>query len=244
MAMEEDVMRRWLRAGLLVLAVLCAYGVGSHLSAAATRAAPLIIRAPISEKVVALTFDDGPSPKWTPQILRVLAANHVPATFFVVGQQAERYPALVAQEVRDGMEVGSHGYSHLVLRGKSAEQVAAEVTSAQAAIMAAGAPAPTLYRMPAGIYDHTALAVLGGLHYVVVGWSIDPRDWRHRYSAQAMAQLVVTQAEPGAIIIFHDGPNGSRATVAAVADLIPRLKQAGYRFMTVSAMLKLVKGRL
>jgi peptidoglycan/xylan/chitin deacetylase (PgdA/CDA1 family) len=235
---------RWLAAAAGLAVALAAYGLGSRLSGAASRPAPLIIRAPITERVLALTFDDGPTAKWTPPILRVLRQNHVAATFFVIGRQAQRYPALIAQEVRDGLEVGSHGYNHMVLRGKSAQVVAAEVDQAGEAIMAAGAPLPTLYRMPAGIYDQTALSVLGGLHYLVVGWSIDPRDWRHRYAAGAMAQLVETQAEPGAIIIFHDGPNGGRATVQAVEQLIPALKRAGYRFLTVSAMLKLVKGRL
>lgn len=242
--MQREPAWRWLAAAAGLAVALAAYGMGSRLSAAASRPAPVIIRAPIAERVLALTFDDGPTARWTPKILRVLRQSHIPATFFVIGRQAERYPALVAQEVRDGMEVGSHGYNHLGLFGRSAAVVAAEVEQAQQAIVAAGAPAPTLYRMPAGIYDQTALSVLGGLHYVVVGWSIDPRDWRHRYTAAAMATLVENQAEPGAIIIFHDGPNGGRATVGAVQQLIPVLQREGYRFLTVSAMLKLVKGRL
>lgn len=82
------------------------------------------MRAPISERVLTLTFDDGPTAQWTPPILKVLCQNHVPATFFVIGRQVERYPPLIAQEVRDGMEGGRHGYSHRVLRGRSAVVIA------------------------------------------------------------------------------------------------------------------------
>jgi peptidoglycan/xylan/chitin deacetylase (PgdA/CDA1 family) len=236
--------RRWYGWVGAIVAVLCAYGLGGRLGAAAARPAPLVTRVPITDKVIALTFDDGPTPKWTPALLKILTADHVPSTFFVIGQQAERYPALVADEVRSGMEIASHGMAHVILRNKPADVVREEVTAAAAAIQAAGAPAPTLYRLPAGVYDSQALMVLGGLHYVVVGWSIDPRDWRHRFTAAQMAHLVETEAEPGAIVIFHDGSNGSQATLDAVKQLIPFLKKEGYRFMTVSAMLKLVKGRI
>jgi peptidoglycan/xylan/chitin deacetylase (PgdA/CDA1 family) len=233
----------WVILGALVLAIL-AYHTGSVVTAEANRPAPLVTSVPISEKAVALTFDDGPTPKWTPKILELLKAEGVRATFFVIGQQAVKYPHLIAEEVESGMEIGNHGFDHVILRGKTPATIAQEVNAAAEAIEAAGAPAPRLYRLPAGVHDKTALTVLGELGYTVIGWSVDPRDWRHRYTADQMLKLVEKQVGPGRIIIFHDGTNGSQATVDAVRLVITTLRREGYRFVTVGQLLSLVKGRL
>ena len=229
-------------AGLVAL--LASYTLGEHMGAAVSRPATVITRAPVTQKVVALTFDDGPTPKWTPQILAVLNAAHVKATFFVIGSQARKYSQLVAREVKDGMEIGSHGALHKRLVNQSATFVRSEVETAATDIMAAGAPRPRLYRMPAGVYDATALQVLGQLGYRVIGWSVDPQDWRHRWTAEQMLTIVKRQVGPGSIIIFHDGTNGSRATVEAAKMVIETLKREGYRFVTVSQLLALVRGRI
>ena len=235
---------RW--AGGLGIAVLMglAYYTGGAVSAAATRPARVVTAVPIAEKAVALTFDDGPTPTWTPKILALLKEYHVPATFFVIGKQATRYPFLVQDEVKQGMEVGNHGAAHILLRGRSEAAMRQEIETAAQAIEAAGAPTPTLYRMPAGVYDRGALSVLGSLGYTVVGWSVDPRDWRHKLTAEQMTAIVKKQAGPGAIIIFHDGTNGSAATVDAVGRVIRMLKSEGFTFKTVTGLLKMVKGRL
>jgi peptidoglycan/xylan/chitin deacetylase (PgdA/CDA1 family) len=236
--------RGWMLLAVLAVLVLLAYHTGEVLGLSAARPANVVTQVPIAEKAVALTFDDGPTPRWTPQVLALLTQEHVPATFFVIGQQVARYPNLVADEVKAGMEVGNHGFQHRLLRRLDARAVAAEVQQAADLIEGAGAPAPRLYRLPAGVYDRTALEVLGQLGYTVIGWSVDPRDWRHRYTAQQMEQMVLRQVGPGAIIIFHDGTNSSQATLDAVRAIIPALRQQGYRFVTVSQLLSLVKGRL
>jgi peptidoglycan/xylan/chitin deacetylase (PgdA/CDA1 family) len=235
--------RGWIGMGAAVL-VLLAYHLGGAVTAAATRPAPLVTSVPTAEKVVALTFDDGPTPRWTPAILNLLKEEHVKATFFVIGRQVARYPHLVEQEVRDGMEIGSHGSQHLILRNRSEAAIRTEVEEAAQLIQVAGAPAPRLYRLPAGIYDRQALSVLGALGYTVIGWSVDPRDWRHRLTAEQMLSLVQKQVGPGGIIIFHDGTNGSQATVEATKLVIETLKKEGYRFLTVGQLLKVVNGRL
>jgi peptidoglycan/xylan/chitin deacetylase (PgdA/CDA1 family) len=211
--------------------------------ARAASPAALISRVPTTHKWLALTFDDGPTPTWTPRILAVLEANRVPATFFVIGQQVERYPQLVQQEVKAGMEIGNHGYRHQVLRRRDPGSVRKEVEDNAHLLQSLGVPKPTLYRLPAGVSDPTAMAVLGELGYRVIGWTIDPRDWRHRFSAEQMAQLVIRNAQPGAIIIFHDGTNSSAATVQAVSTLIPALKQQGYQFVTVGRLLSVLPQR-
>lgn len=215
--------------------------VHHHHRAAVTRPAPVIKSVLTTKKVIALTFDDGPTPKWTPKVLQVLKENHVKATFFVIGSHAMQRPALLKEEVDAKMEIGSHGYEHIILKNKSPEAVKQEIQQNEALLTSLGVPKPSVYRLPAGSSDSTALRVLGEMHYKVIGWSIDTRDWRRRFSADHMAQQVEKQAAPGSIVIFHDGPNSSQATVDAVKQLIPALKQQGYQFDTVSQMLKLEK---
>jgi peptidoglycan/xylan/chitin deacetylase (PgdA/CDA1 family) len=191
------------------------------------------------QKVLALTFDDGPTKTWTPQVLSVLKRDHIRATFFVIGSHAQRRPDILGEEAKAGMEIGSHGFQHLVLRHREAATVAAEIRANEALFAQLGVPQPTLYRLPGGASDRTARAVLGQMGYQVIGWTIDTRDWRRRYTGLEMANHVVHDVTPGCIVIFHDGPNSSAATVDAVARLIPALKQQGWRFDTVSQLLKL-----
>lgn len=228
----------------VVLIMGAVYRLGVAMGQAISRPAAVVTAVPITDKALALTFDDGPTPRWTPQILKLLRDAHARATFFVIGQQALRYPQLVAEEVQTGMEVGNHGSAHLILRRRAPSVMRAEIEEGAQAIEAAGAPPPRLYRLPAGVYDRTALEVLGSLGYTVVGWSIDPRDWRHRFTAGEMARLVEAEAAPGSIVIFHDGTNGSAATVEAVRLILQSLGRQGYRFVTVSRLLSMVRSRL
>lgn len=207
------------------------------------RPAAVINQVLTSKKVVALTFDDGPTRTWTPQVLKILHDNHVSATFFVIGSHAEKRPDILTQEVRDHEDVESHGFQHRVLRGQTAAVVSQEVTQNEALLVSLGVPKPSLYRMPGGASDSVARQVLGAMHYQIIGWSIDTRDWRHRATGDEMASQIMRQVEPGAIVIFHDGPNSSAATIQAVKDVIPELKHAGWKIDTVSAMLKLEKHR-
>ncbi|MCL5116165.1 MAG: polysaccharide deacetylase family protein [Firmicutes bacterium] len=226
-----------MRWASLILASIFSWFPGHH--AAVTRPAPIIKQVLTTQKVVALTFDDGPTKTWTPKILQVLKENRVRATFFVIGSHAMQRPEFLKQEIDAKMEIGSHGYEHITLRNKSAEVVKQEIQQNEALLTSLGVPKPTLYRMPGGASDSTALKVLGQMGYKVIGWSVDTRDWRRRYTGPQMAERVMKQVEPGAIIIFHDGPNSSQATVNAVQEIIPALKKQGWKFDTVSQLLKL-----
>ncbi|MCY0878733.1 MAG: polysaccharide deacetylase family protein [Firmicutes bacterium] len=206
---------------------------------AVSRPAPIIKQVLTTQKVVALTFDDGPTRTWTPQILKILKDNHVRATFFVIGSHAIQRPDVLKEEVDAGMEIGSHGYQHLTLRQKDSQLVKREIAQNEELFQSLGVPKPSLYRLPGGASDATALKVLGEMGYKVIGWSVDTRDWRRRFSASQLAERVMNQVEPGAIVIFHDGPNSSMATVDAVKAIIPQLKKAGWKFDTVSELLKL-----
>jgi peptidoglycan/xylan/chitin deacetylase (PgdA/CDA1 family) len=183
---------------------------------------------------VALTFDDGPSP-YTPQVLRILAATHTPATFFVIGRSASTYPSYIADEVAAGQEVGNHTESHPALGQLSAAGQADQLTEATAAIRRAGAPAPVLMRPPYGSLDSTTLQVLKAQRMLMVLWSVDTSDYA-RPGVNRIVYTAVSGAQPGAIVLMHDGGGDRAETVAALPRIIARLRQRGYRLVTVSQL--------
>lgn len=177
---------------------------------------------------VALTFDDGPG-RHTGRLLNILAAEQVPATFYVVGQSAELNPALIARMADEGHQVGNHSYSHPNLTTLSASQVLEEIQRTDAAIRAAGAT-PSTVRAPYGALNESVLADFADLPRAgSVTWSVDTRDWEHKDPAQTLAN-VKAQTSAGGIILMHDI---HATTVDAVPDVIAWLKDQGYAFVTV-----------
>lgn len=195
-------------------------------------------QADTANKVVALTFDDGPDPATTQALLEVLAKKQVKATFFLLGSQAEAYPELAAKITGQGHEVGSHNYSHAFLNKVSLAEYLEQVARAEAAISKV-APKPGLFRPPGGGYNDKLVQELQKLGYTTVLWSVDPRDWEGK-TAEATAGLVLKQAKPGSIILLHEG-YCARATPEAVALIIDQLAGQGYSFVTVSELLGLTK---
>jgi peptidoglycan/xylan/chitin deacetylase (PgdA/CDA1 family) len=189
-------------------------------------------------KAIALTFDDGPSPTYTPMVLQLLQQYGAHATFFVIGQQVERYPQILKQEVDAGDEIGNHGYHHLTLKNVSTAQLISEVQTAEQTLVSLTGSSPTLYRLPGGKSDPAALRELANLGYKIVMWSIDTRDYVYRTPSAIVAQ-VEKQVAPGAIIIFHDGGGNQQHTVDALKTLLPWLKEQGYQMMTVSQLLEM-----
>jgi cellulose synthase/poly-beta-1,6-N-acetylglucosamine synthase-like glycosyltransferase/peptidoglycan/xylan/chitin deacetylase (PgdA/CDA1 family) len=194
-------------------------------------------------RTVLLTFDDGPDPVWTPRILAVLRRYHVAATFFVVGAHAASYPGLVRQELRDGDEIGSHTYTHLDLAGGWEEHL--QLTLTQNALAGVARVHTDLLRPP---YSSTSDAVTaaewhayrqaGDDGYLIVLASRDTRDW----ARPGVAKIVAAAMPPrnrGAIIMMHDSGGNRSETVAALPQIITRLKASGYRFATVTGGLRL-----
>jgi peptidoglycan-N-acetylglucosamine deacetylase len=184
---------------------------------------------------VALTFDDGPS-RYTPEILRVLRQMHAAATFFVIGRWARAYPRLVADEVRAGSEVGDHTEDHPPLAELSPAAQTAEIMQAGDAIHAAGAPNPVLLRPPYGSFDQSTLQVLRAERMLMVLWSADTSDYQ-RPGVSKIIYTAVSGAQPGAIILMHDGGGDRSETVAALPRIIVRLRQRGFRMVTVSQLI-------
>ena len=190
--------------------------------------------------VVALTFDDGPHPTWTPQILEILDRHDVPATFFVVGARVTQYPELVRRTVESGHQIGVHTFTHSDLGSVTPLQAKIELTQTQLAIAGATGERTALMRLPFSSTpegldrdDHAALttAVEGG--YLAVLSTHDTQDW-----SRPGADLIVERALPsdgdGAIVLLHDGGGDRQQTVNALEQLIPRLKDEGYEFATVT----------
>lgn len=175
---------------------------------------------------VALTFDDGPHPVWTPQILDELRAANVRATFCLVGSQAKRYPELVARIVREGHTLCNHSWNHEFDLGKlSEDQIRDNLERTNRAIRQAVPDAKIkFFRHPGGNWTPAAVKVAKELGMVSLHWTVDPRDWE-RPGADAITKRVVKAAKPGAIVLLHDGGGDRSGTLAACPAIIRDLKQ-------------------
>jgi peptidoglycan/xylan/chitin deacetylase (PgdA/CDA1 family) len=177
---------------------------------------------------VALTFDDGPNPWATPQLLDVLKKEKVKATFFVVGSMADHYRSLVRREVAEGMAVGDHSWSHPHLAGRDAGYVSTQLGQTRDLLTRLGADA-TVFRPPYGSYNASVVQIAAGMHMRTVIWTVDPADYR-RPPPDVIVRRVMNQLRPGAIILMHDGGGDRTNTVAAVKMLIEQIRKRGYGF--------------
>jgi peptidoglycan-N-acetylglucosamine deacetylase len=180
---------------------------------------------------VFLTFDDGPDPTFTPQVLDVLAKHGVKATFCMVGKYAKANPGLVQRVVAEGHALCNHTQNHASLDTLSADGVESEIASAQASISGAGGRAPGVFRIPYGRSSATVQAVAAKLGLSILGWNVDPSDYTRPGTDQIVAR-VSAALRPGAIVLMHDGGGDRSQTVAALDRLIPMMKAAGYSFGT------------
>lgn len=189
-------------------------------------------------KVVALTFDDGPHPVFTPQILDILKRYRVRATFFLIGRRAERYPDLAQRVVAEGHEIGNHTYSHPAdLPRKDWDAIRNEIVKGADVIERVTGVRPKLFRPPRGYLNyriHTAAQLCG---FTVVLWTVSA-DHHDALTPKAMAQRVFKLVHPGAIILMHDGRIPIRwKDVKALPLILDGLRKRGYRFVTVSELL-------
>jgi peptidoglycan/xylan/chitin deacetylase (PgdA/CDA1 family) len=176
---------------------------------------------------VALTFDDGPWPHTTAQILAILVQHQAPATFFTVGRQVERYPELVRQELAAGMAFGSHSYGHPQPFDRlPAARIRDELTRGRRTLTPLGVH-PVGFRPPGGAASATILATAQRLGDRTVLWSVDPADWQPGVTANQLVWRVLAGVRPGAIVLLHDGGGDRSATVAALPAIIDGLRRLG-----------------
>lgn len=249
--------------GLVVAVVLVFQGVATHTIGAtaepapdASAATPLVGQRPILEardgrlhsiqppagRRIALTFDDGPDPRWTPQIAAVLKAAHVPATFFVVGSQAARHPGLIRSLVRDGNELGNHTFTHSSLSAGTEWERRHQLELTEATLAGITGHYARFVRPPysatpdaVSAGQERQLARLAGRRYDIVLADFDSNDWQRK----GVARILHDASPPGTtggIVMFHDGGGNRAMTVAAVRALIPRLRARGFRFVSLSEL--------
>jgi peptidoglycan-N-acetylglucosamine deacetylase len=181
---------------------------------------------------VVLTIDDGPSPRWTPQVLDVLRRYQVQATFCVIGQQVRQRPEIVRRVVAEGHTLCNHTMSHPTGMGRlTASQVEHEIAGANAAIEQATGVLPRVFRAPGGDWGPAVFAAVAKHRMVPIDWSVDPQDWR-RPGVRVITTRMLA-ATPGQILLCHDGGGNRAETVAALNTVIPALKRRGLKFVTL-----------
>ncbi|SNX55117.1 polysaccharide deacetylase family protein [Thermoanaerobacterium sp. RBIITD] len=184
-------------------------------------------------KIVALTFDDGPSKEFTKKYVDILKNLNVKATFFVVGRMAEKNPDLLKYIVDNGEEIGLHSYSHSYMPKMTPQQMVDELYKTQAIVVNATGIKPNLFRPPYGAFNNTLLKISNALGLHVVLWSVDPDDWK-RPGTLNIVNRIVSKAGPGSVILMHEG---KPETFAALPQIIEKLKSEGYGFATISDLM-------
>ena len=187
---------------------------------------------------IALTFDDGPSATLTPKLLNMLAAHHLKATFFVVGQNAADHPDILKRAVREGHEIANHSWSHPNLGKMSDEGVRRELQKTDEAIVAAIGKRPTLMRPPYGsITTKQKHWIHDEFGYRIIIWDVDPLDWK-RPGPAVVASRIMKETHPGSIVLAHDI---HPPTIEAMVSVFDQLDKKGLKSVTVSELLAMAK---
>lgn len=199
---------------------------------------PSLVRTPgtyymakTQEKVVALTFDDGPDPVDTPDILNILKEKDVRATFFVLGKAGQSNPALLKRLVKEGHEIGNHGFTHDYQQRKLIE----EINQTDQVVFTSTGNHTYFYRPPGGLVSKTQMEATKRNGHVVALWSVDSKDWRNP-GVKQIIDNVTKNVFPGAIILMHDGGYQRTQTVKSLEPILNALKTSGYRFVTLSEL--------
>lgn len=185
---------------------------------------------------IALTFDDGPNPTYTPQVLAVLQQYKIKATFFCVGRLAQAYPNLVKQEHDQGHIVGNHTWGHPNMPLLSVASIIWQLTTAGDAIQQAIGIRPDLFRPPYGAVNSNVLTYANSMGLTIIQWNVDPRDWS-RPGVDVIYARVLAQARAGSIILLHDGGGDRTQTVAALPMIIQWFQRQGLRFVTIPRLI-------
>jgi peptidoglycan/xylan/chitin deacetylase (PgdA/CDA1 family) len=190
----------------------------------------------VNERDIALTFDDGPSPQLTPKLLDLLAARHIKATFFVIGENVAAHPEIVARAVREGHEIGNHSWDHPILGRMSDAGVRRELQKTDDAIREATGVRPTLLRPPYGsITARQKRWITQEFGYKIVLWDVDPLDWKNP-GPMVVCNRILKMTRPGSIVLSHDIHRG---TIEAMPATLDQLEAKGFKFVTVSQLISM-----
>jgi peptidoglycan-N-acetylglucosamine deacetylase len=183
-------------------------------------------------KYVALTFDDGPSPVYTPKVLAILKKEGIHATFCLIGRHAKKYPEIVQQIVAEGHQIADHTMNHdEYLQRRSAKKIKEEILGTKTLLesIVPGTPI-AFYRAPAGNIDHRIREMVTDWGMTPLGWSVDTKDWQKPGVDEILAN-VKSELRPGGIILMHDAGGDRSDTLEALEKVIPQLKKDGYQFV-------------
>jgi len=183
---------------------------------------------------IAMTFDDGPSATLTPKLLDLLAAHHIKATFFVIGENVAEHPDIVARAAREGHEIANHSWSHPNFAKLSDEAVRRQLWRTDEAIKGATGMRPTLLRPPYGsITEREKRWIHDEFGYQIVLWDVDPYDWK-RPGPAVVRNRILRETRPGSIVLSHDIHPG---TIEAMPSTFDALEAKGFKFVTVSELI-------
>ncbi|MGE5531199.1 MAG: polysaccharide deacetylase family protein [Bacteroidota bacterium] len=187
-----------------------------------------------ASRQIAITFDDGPHPQYTPKLLSILDQYHAKATFFLVGEKAEAAPDLVKAEVAAGHSVGNHTYHHVNLTKIPERLVATEILACGNVLKSITGTDAHLFRPPGGDYNSLVAETANGLDYTIVLWTDDPGDYASP-GKRVIEQRTLDNLSPGGIILIHDGV---QQTVDILPQLLQSLKDRGFECVTIDEMMK------
>ena len=194
------------------------------------------------QTIIALTFDDGPHPKYTTEILDLLNEYNIKATFFVLGKFAEQYPEIIKRQAKEGHEIGNHTYSHINVKKVSKEKIQEEFNKTQEIILSLAGVESKVFRPPYGIFDEKIISAINKACSIVL-WSQneDHKDWSNP-GVKKIADTILSQIENGDIILLHDYVYHNEShTVEALKIILPELKNKGYKFVTLSELIEISK---
>jgi peptidoglycan/xylan/chitin deacetylase (PgdA/CDA1 family) len=231
---------------LLKLSLLVLFSLLACVAKAQTETQTLTPPPAPAPKQIALTFDDGPYGAPTIEVLNILKVENIHATFFLIGQNVEKYPEILKEIVADGNVVGNHTYDHPKdLTKLSSTEFNSEVSKTENAIFAVTGLLPALFRAPYGNTSPEILQELGQDNYTLVKWNVDPRDWDYPNSpAGLIEKIILAQVKPNDVILLHDGRDTHIGyprdnTIKALPEVIETLKKEGYTFVTVDKLLNM-----
>ncbi len=191
-----------------------------------------------ASKKIAITFDDGPHPSHTEEILDILKEYNVKATFFILGCNAERYPAIVKRTFDEGHELGNHTYNHVFVNRVSDSELLEEIRKTDEVIKKITGTSPVVFRPPGGAYNDAKVKVIAseGHKCILWSWWQDTRDWSCP-GVDKVVSTVMDNLHDGDIVLFHDFNSGNTPTAAALRIIIPQLIEKGYEFVSVSELI-------
>lgn len=193
------------------------------------------------EKIIALTFDDGPDKDFTPQVLDILKNNNVKATFFVVGEKVEYNPEIIKRQYEEGHEIGNHTFTHINVSKNGYDKIYKEINNTQQVIKKVIGKEPKLFRPPYRAISKDMCNIVKENDMNIVLWSnLDARDWSNP-GVHNIINTITSKVQNGTIILLHDYNNirnKKSQTIQALEVVIPKLKEMGYKFVTVSELIE------